>query len=81
MLLYHGSNTAIIAIDLEKCKPYKDFGRGFYLTRIEEQAQLMARRISSIYAGIPTITTFSLNEMLISDGSLSVKVFDSPTLE
>lgn len=32
MLLYHGSNTDIKAIDLEMCKPFKDFGRGFYLT-------------------------------------------------
>lgn len=32
MILYHGSNTAIDGIDLNRCRPYKDFGRGFYLT-------------------------------------------------
>ena len=42
MLLYHGSNQEITSIDLSFCKPYKDFGRGFYLTTIEEQARLMA---------------------------------------
>lgn len=36
MKLYHGSNTAIVRIDLARCKPYKDFGQGFYLTEIEE---------------------------------------------
>ena len=32
MKLYHGSNMVIDQIDLSKCKPYKDFGQGFYLT-------------------------------------------------
>jgi hypothetical protein len=30
--LYHGSNIEIARIDLSKCRPYKDFGRGFYTT-------------------------------------------------
>lgn len=34
MILYHGSNVAIDKIDLAKCRPYKDFGKGFYLTDI-----------------------------------------------
>lgn len=29
MILYHGSNMAIDTIDLDKCRPYKDFGKGF----------------------------------------------------
>ena len=41
MKLYHGSNLAIDEIDLSKCKPYKDFGQGFYLTEIKEQAEQM----------------------------------------
>ncbi len=32
MILYHGSNTNITEIDLQKSKPNKDFGRGFYLS-------------------------------------------------
>lgn len=28
MILYHGSNLKIKEIDLSKCKPYKDFGKG-----------------------------------------------------
>ena len=38
MKLYHGSNTSIERIDLNRSKPYKDFGKGFYLTTIREQA-------------------------------------------
>jgi len=30
MKLYHGSNTGIDTVNLEKCMPYKDFGRGAY---------------------------------------------------
>lgn len=32
MILYHGTNCSIDKIDLNKCRPYKDFGKGFYLT-------------------------------------------------
>ena len=32
MRLYHGSNTAFKEIDLDVCRPNKDFGRGFYLS-------------------------------------------------
>ena len=39
MRLYHGSNIAIDNINLAMCRPYKDFGQGFYLTDIEEQAK------------------------------------------
>ena len=39
MRLYHGSNIAIDNINLAMCRPYKDFGQGFQLTDIEEQAE------------------------------------------
>ena len=42
MRLYHGSkkcNTGINSINLAMCRPYKDFGIGFYLTDIREQAE------------------------------------------
>ena len=32
-----------------QCRLYKDFGQGFYLTDIEEQAQKMAIRVARIY--------------------------------
>ena len=40
MILYHGSNLKIEKIDLLKCRPYKDFGRGFYCTTIRKQAEV-----------------------------------------
>jgi len=38
MILFHGSNLEISRIDLSKCGKYKDFGQGFYLTSIKQQA-------------------------------------------
>lgn len=38
MKLYHGSNVIIEKIDLSKSRPFKDFGRAFYLSADEQQA-------------------------------------------
>jgi hypothetical protein len=46
MKVYHGSDTDIEIIDLAKCKPNKDFGRGFYVTNIRQQAEEMAVRVA-----------------------------------
>ena len=44
MKLYHGSDTAIDLIDLYMSKPYKDFGKGFYLSADFSQAFNMAKQ-------------------------------------
>ncbi len=82
MRLYHGSNTEIKTIDLVKCKPYKDFGKGFYLTEMEEQALQMARRTASIYGGEAIVTSFEFDEATaIKEPSLLIKKFDEPSEE
>ena len=79
MKLYHGSNTKIEKIDLSKCRPYKDFGQGFYLTEIKEQAEKMASRTAHIYEGEPIVTEFEFDESALT--KLSVKQFDEPNEE
>ena len=79
MKLYHGSNTKIEKIDLSKCRPYKDFGQGFYLTEIREQAEKMASRTAHIYEGEPIVTKFEFDESALT--KLSVKQFDGPNEE
>lgn len=82
MKLFHGSNTAIKVIDFTRCRPYKDFGQGFYLTEIEEQATQMARRTASIYGGEPVVTFFAFDKVAaFNDPSLSVKHFEKPDEE
>ena len=81
MILYHGSNITIDVIDLSKCRPNKDFGQGFYLTDIKEQAVKMSQRTSRIYGGNPVVNAFSFDETIFTNGELIVKEFDSPTEE
>lgn len=79
MKLSHGSNMVIGQIDLSKCKPYKDFGQGFYLTEIKEQAEQTARRTSAIYGGEPVVTEFEFDEAALN--TLSVKIYQEPCEE
>lgn len=79
MKLYHGPNIVIDQIDLSKCKPYKDFGQGFYLTEIKEQAEQMARRTSAIYGGESIVTEFEFDETSLD--TLSIKIFKKPSEE
>ena len=62
MRLYHGSNIVIDSINLAMCRPYKDFGKGFYLTDIKEKAGNMAVRVSKIYGGSPVVNTFEIQD-------------------
>jgi hypothetical protein len=39
MKVWHGSYTTIEKIDLAFCEKGKDFGRGFYVTNLLEQAR------------------------------------------
>ena len=38
MILYHGSFLEIVKLDLTHSRPNVDFGRGFYVTPLYEQA-------------------------------------------
>ena len=82
MILYHGSNIQITEVDFEKCKPYKDFGKGFYLTEIEEQAHQMSRRTALIYGGEAVVSNFEFDiDAAMNDSSLLVKQFEEPNEE
>ena len=81
MILYHGSNIAIEGIDLAKCRPYKDFGKGFYLTDIRRQAERMAARTAKMFRGEPTLTCFEFTLDSAVKQGLKIKVFNSPDEE
>jgi len=44
IIVYHGSTSLINTIDVTKGKPYKDFGRGFYVTESKSHASSLALR-------------------------------------
>lgn len=80
MILYHGTNCSIDKIDLNKCRPYKDFGKGFYLTTIKEQAEKMARRVSRIYGESPIVNAF-IYDIDADNSDINIKSFPAPTEE
>lgn len=81
MLLYHGSNTNIKSISLAMCRPYKDFGRGFYLTELNEQAIKMAKRVAKIYGGEPIVNTYEIKDDFLNDTELNIRKFDDQPAE
>lgn len=81
MKLYHGSNVDIEHIDLSLAVPFKDFGRGFYLTSIPGQAERMAQRVARFRGGQATITEFEAPDDLLENPDLNVRIFDGVTIE
>ena len=81
MMLFHGSNVEIANIELGKCRPWKDFGKGFYLTDIPEQAMRMAKRVVRIYGGEPVVTYFEADMDDIFKSDMSIRAFEGPSKE
>lgn len=81
MRLYHGSNLDIKEIKLAMCRPYKDFGQGFYLTVIREQAENMARRVAMLYGGEAVLNQYDLDEKSLMGKDLKIKNFGEKTSE
>lgn len=76
MILYHGSNISIERIDLKKSRPNKDFGRGFYLSDNEPQANQMAIFKSMQLGGEPIISRFEFDEAVLTESNLRIKIFE-----
>ena len=76
MKLYHGSYTEINVVDLKKSKPYKDFGRAFYLTKYYEQAKIWANRLGVEHKKEGIITEFEFDEYAYEDESFNILKFD-----
>lgn len=81
MILYHGSNTEIHAIDLNQSMRGKDFGQGFYLSADQRQAEEMATFKTLQFGGCSIVNAFEFDETLLSNSSLNTKIFDDYSLE
>ncbi|MGL4909189.1 MAG: DUF3990 domain-containing protein [Bacteroidales bacterium] len=75
MRVYHGSYTEIVEIDLSKCEIGKDFGQGFYVTNIKEQAQFWAERKGLDKGTQAYVTEFEFNENAFSHFNLKTLRF------
>ena len=77
MKVYHGSYAAIDEIDLNLCEVGKDFGQGFYVTKLYEQAEFWAKRKGIIKRKNGVVTEFDFNENICRIMKLNVLRFDN----
>jgi len=76
MIVYHGSYTEIKQVDLSKCEPNKDFGQGFYVTKIREQAEIWAEIKGDINNSKGVVSEFVFYETAFTNGVYKVLRFD-----
>ncbi len=79
MILYHGTNVDFQTIDLAKSNPYKDFGKGFYLTDIKAQAIQLANKKTHLFGGEPIVQEYEIDDDVFDAGILKILRFDAPT--
>jgi hypothetical protein len=76
MKVYHGSYIEIKQIDLLQCEPYRDFGRGFYVTKLKEQAEFWAKR-KSRYKNNGFVTEFEFYYSELVTRNCKTKQFET----
>lgn len=76
MRVYHGSYTEIDIIDLSRCETGKDFGQGFYVTKLREQADIFAKRKSKKQNNTGFVTEFEFDEHICDMMKLKVLRFE-----
>ena len=76
MKVWHGSYTTIERVDLSFCETGKDFGRGFYVTNLPEQAGVWAKRVGKGRGLNGVVTEFEFNEHIFTDREMNVLRFD-----
>ena len=85
IVVYHGSISPIEKIDVAKGKPYKDFGRGFYVTKSKTHASNLAlrnKRIEIERFGRPCEAYLHTYEMdMLKLTGFNVKEFPDADLE
>ncbi len=75
MKVFHGSYTEINEVDLSKCQANKDFGQGFYVTKIRKQAEEWAEIIGKVHQTNGIVTEFTFYERAFSDDTLKTLRF------
>ena len=74
MIVYHGSIEIVKNPDVEHSFRALDFGKGFYVTTVKEQAERWARRKASIYGKYSAV--LNLYQMDEDMSALKLKTFD-----
>ena len=83
MILYHGGTEAVMQPDCKKGRPDLDFGQGFYVTQLQDQAEGFARRKARDRRGKPVISVYEFDyEAAIKDCAyLNFEFYDEAWLD
>jgi hypothetical protein len=82
MQVFHGSDIRIENIDLSKSEYFKDFGRGFYVTNLREQAYLRAVDVANRHnSNKPVITEYNYIETYPITVGMKIKKFEDVSKE
>ncbi|MDL2213086.1 DUF3990 domain-containing protein [Bacteroides sp. OttesenSCG-928-N06] len=77
MRVYHGSYVKIDKIDLSLCRPNRDFGQGFYVTKFHKHAQNWSINVSRRHKkSQPIITEFEYSENAFTQSICKIKRFE-----
>lgn len=77
MKLYHGTNAHFERIELDKSRPNKDFGKGFYLSGNLRQATEMAEHKCLQEGGEPIVQAYQFDENILASNEVKVLNFDA----
>ena len=77
MKVYHGSYTAIENIDFSFCRKRRDFGKGFYVTKIFSQAEYWAIRKGDDHDTEGVVSEFEFDENFFEDNDFKTLRFGS----
>ena len=72
VILYHGTDTKVSTPDLAKCKPFRDFGKAFYLSYNKGLAKDWATKKNPVSA---KINDYGIVLNRIESGNLKIKRF------
>lgn len=83
MTLYHGSYVPVQAPLVKLGRKKVDFGQGFYLTKLYQQAELWAKTIAERKGRntLPTVSSFSFDFDAVKSDGYRIKIFESYDLE
>lgn len=83
MYLFHGSYTAVPSPLVKLGRKKVDFGQGFYLTKLREQATSWAITIAERKGrnAQPTLSVFTLDEKALLNAGYRIKRFEAYDME
>lgn len=81
--LFHGSNIPIDTPLVSMGRDKVDFGKGFYLTKLQNQAQAWAKIIASRKSknAVAVVSSYEFDDEFFKGDKYRIKMFDSYNLE